>query len=268
VKIAGPRSVLSKVASIEARITNPTTIEQTTVFDAVLVALDAEGNELDMAQCEFVDLSTLNIKVTVPVEAVRVVDFSCTVLNTPTGLSALGDKLITISPPSITVIGTQANVDAFANSVKNLLTVNFDELTPDNLTQTISIAEYLQNYNVREQSNTQEIAVSVNVEDFAQKEFELQIGSKLNNIIIQNVPEGMTAQVSLTTVKFTVVGKLSYLNRIRDKDFTAELLLQEGASDRGGRASVRIHIAKDRYDAFKDMWVYYGDEISCYVVLE
>ena len=267
VKISGPRSVLSKVASVEARIATPATIEQTTVFDAVLVALDAEGNELDMTQCEFVDLSTLNIKVTVPVEAVGEVRFEYEIYNAPTGLAALGKDLVTISPEIVTLVGSKANVDASVEILKNLFVIDFDTLTPDNLTQVISLKEFLKP-GVRVEGDINEVTVSVNVEDFATKEFELQIGSAYKNTTIKNIPEGMHAQVLPTTVKFVVVGKASYLNRLKDKDFTLELNLPDGASLGNNRANVRIHIAEDRYDDFKDMWVYYADGISCVVTLQ
>ena len=265
VKISGPRSVLSKVASVQARITNPQTIEQTSVFDAVLMALDADGKELDMSQCEFVDLSSLNIKVTVPVEAVRVIDFHCTVLNTPAGLAELGDKLITISPPSITVVGPLANVETFVDSVKNLTTIDFDKLKADNLTQVFSLNLPA---SVRVLDGTSEVSVSINVEDFSSKEFELPIGSTLKNTKLLNVPAGMQAQALSTTVKFTVIGKTSYLNRLEPKDFTAELTLPDGATAGNHPCSLRIRITDKRYDDFKNMWVYYGDGISCVVTLQ
>ncbi len=265
VKISGPRSVLSKVASVQARITNPQTIEQTSVFDAELMALDADGKELDMSQCEFVDLSSLNIKVTVPVEAVRVIDFHCTVLNTPAGLAELGDKLITISPPSITVVGPLANVETFVDSVKNLTTIDFDKLKADNLTQVFSLNLPA---SVRVLDGTSEVSVSINVEDFSSKEFELPIGSTLKNTKLLNVPAGMQAQALSTTVKFTVIGKTSYLNRLEPKDFTAELTLPDGATVGNHPCSLRIRITDKRYDDFKNMWVYYGDGISCVVTLQ
>ncbi|MBE6792177.1 MAG: hypothetical protein E7534_01580 [Ruminococcaceae bacterium] len=265
VKISGPRSVLSKVASVQARITNPQTIEQTSVFDAELMALDADGKELDMSQCEFVDLSSLNIKVTVPVEAVRVIDFHCTVLNTPAGLAELGDKLITISPPSITVVGPLANVETFVDSVKNLTTIDFDKLKADNLTQVFSLNLPA---SVRVLDGTSEVSVSINVEDFSSKEFELPIGSTLKNTKLLNVPAGMQAQALSTTVKFTVIGKTSYLNRLEPKDFTAELTLPDGATAGNHPCSLRIRITDKRYDDFKNMWVYYGDGISCVVTLQ
>ena len=265
VKISGPRSVLSKVASVQARITNPQTIEQTTVFDAELVALDADGKELDMSQCEFLDLSSFNIKVTVPVEAVRVIDFHCTVLNTPAGLAELGDKLITISPPSITIVGPLANVETFVDSVKNLTTIDFDKLKADNLTQVFSLNLPA---SVRVLDGTSEVSVSINVEDFSSKEFELPIGSTLKNTKLLNVPAGMQAQALSTTVKFTVIGKTSYLNRLEPKDFTAELTLPDGATAGNHPCSLRIRITDKRYDDFKNMWVYYGDGISCVVALQ
>lgn len=265
VKISGPRSVLSKVASVQASITNPQTIEQTSVFDAELMALDADGKELDMSQCEFVDLSSLNIKVTVPVEAVRVIDFHCTVLNTPAGLAELGDKLITISPPSITVVGPLANVETFVDSVKNLTTIDFDKLKADNLTQVFSLNLPA---SVRVLDGTSEVSVSISVEDFSSKEFELPIGSTLKNTKLLNVPAGMQAQALSTTVKFTVIGKTSYLNRLESKDFTAELTLPDGATAGNHPCSLRIRITDKRYDDFKNMWVYYGDGISCVVTLQ
>ncbi len=265
VKISGPRSVLSKVASVQARITAPETIAQTTVFDAVLMALDAEGKEVDMSQCEFVDLSSVNIKVTVPVEAVRVIDLHCTVLNTPTGLAELGDKLISISPPTITVVGPQENVEAFISGIENLTTIDFDKLTPDNLVQSIPLDLPP---SVRVLDGTEEVIVSVNVEDFTMKEFELPIDASLGNAGIVNLPEGMKAQVLSPNVKFSVVGKSSYLDRLEEQDFTVELTLPDGAAVGNHKCSVRIQITKNSSDNFKKMWVYYGDDVSCVVTLQ
>ena len=72
VRIEGPKSVMSRIAKVVARVKKGATIQEDTVFEAAIVALDEDGKDIDLSTCT---LSAESVNVTVPVWLSQTVNF-------------------------------------------------------------------------------------------------------------------------------------------------------------------------------------------------
>lgn len=261
VVLEGPRSVTSQIASVVARITEPASISETQSFTATLVALNEKGEEVDISACKFPGLESLDVNVTVPVWVSRMVNFTCDIQNLPAGL--MGQKeLVTISPASIVVVGPEADVVAFAESVQKLATLDFDHLAPANLMQKIPLNIPA---SVRVLDDTKEVTLLVNLDGYSAKSFTLSMGTEDQNVTFSGLPAGMTATMPPQTVTFMVVGKTRQLERLDAEDFVGEIVLNDGVV--AGMERYTLRIINKAYDT---MWVCYGEDaagISVYVTI-
>lgn len=262
VTLEGPRTVMSQIASIVARISDSAAISETTVFSADLVALDANGKEVDLSDCRFTGLSSTTINVTVPVWVSRTVNFSCALQNVP---AALKDKknLVTVSPASIVLVGPQADVDMFAESVQQIATIDFDHLHPGNLTQKVALNVPS---SVQVLDNTSEVTLTVNVSSYVSRSFTLNIGTAEKNVTVSGIPTGMKAEVPTQAVTFTVVGEKKRLDRLTEKSFSGQITLGDSPAAGMNRYTLRI-----KCSGTEDTWIYYGEDaagISVYVTLQ
>lgn len=262
VTLEGPRTVTSQIASIVARISDSASISETTVFSAELVALDANGKEVDLSDCRFTDLSSTTVNVTVPVWVSRTVDFSCALQNVP---AALKDRkgLVTISPASIVIVGPQADVDTFAESIQQIGTIDFDHLSPNDLTQRVALNVPS---SVQVLDNTTEVTMKVDLSGYTSRSFTLNIGSTEKNVSVSGIPSGMTAEVPTQAVTFTVVGEKKRLDRLTEKSFSGQITLGDSPIVGMNRYTLRIRVS-----GTADTWVYYGEDaagISVYVTLK
>ncbi len=261
VTLEGPRSVTSQIDSIVARITESATISETQAFGATLVALNEKGEEVDVSSCKFTGLETPDVNVTVPVWVARTVEFTCDMLNVPAGLAG-NKELLTISPSSIVVVGPEADVVAFAESVKKLPTLDFDHLAPAGLTQKIALNVPS---SVRVLDDTKEVTLSVNLGDYSAKSFTINMGTAENNVTVSGLPAGMTATVPTQSVTFMVVGKARQLEKLDVEDFVGEIALAGEVI--AGMERYTLRIINKAYDT---MWVCYGEDaagISVYVTI-
>ena len=262
VTLEGPRSVTSQIASIVARISDSAAISETTVFSAELVALDADGKEVDLSDCRFTDLTSTTVNVTVPVWVSRTVDFSCALQNVPAALKNRKD-LVTVSPASIVIVGPQSDVDTFAESIQQISTVDFDHLSPDNLTQRVALNVPS---SVQILDNTTEVTVKVNLSGYTSRSFTLNVGTAAKNVTVSGIPEGMTADVPTQAVTFTVVGEKKVLDRLTEKSFSGRIALGDSPSAGMNRYTLRIQMS-----SAGNSWIYYGEDaagISVYVTLK
>lgn len=267
VTLQGPESVISRVNKVVARITEEAVIAEPKTFTAQLLALDEQGAEIDLSQCHVMayerddeggvstvltELTGRTLEVTVPVETYQEITFSYQTAHQPSGLTDLS-SLITISPPSITLIGDKAALEACADQLADLGTLDFDKISPENNTFTIplNLPE-----NVRVLEGVSEVKVTFNTKGYSKKVIELNLeGTKeYKPLEFQNVPEGTTVTPRTKTLSVTLVGPTRTLSSIREKDLS--VVIDMGESDVGFiKYLVRVNI-KD----YNNVWVYYGEE--------
>ncbi len=249
VYVEGPKTVVSKIASIKAKILKPSAISEVTAFDAELVALDADGNEVDMKYCTFQGMTGSGVTVTVPVNVHRVVDFEYTLSNLPKAYEGNG-SFYTISPSSIEVVGTPERVDAFVKSVENLGVFDFRHIgigdnkktIPLNVPQGILVLD-----------GTTEVTVEFAMDGFGQKMLDLPLTS--SNITVVNDPDGRVS-ISRQTIKdIRLIGPADTLDQITASDLS--VIVDVEGIEATGAVPLKVDVQVNGYN---NVWVYYGPE--------
>ncbi len=251
VYVEGPRTTVSKIASVKARITKPAAISTVTAFEAELVALDENGDEVDMTYCTFGGMTDSKVTVTVPVNIHRVVNFEYTLANLPEAFSGQ-EGFCTVTPSSIEVVGTPERVDAFVESVQNLGTFDFHHIGLDDSQQTIPL-NVPQGILVLD--GTTDVTVDFSMSGFGQKILDLPLTS--SNITVVN-DQDMRVSVSRQTIMgIRVIGPAETLEAITAEDLS--VTADVAGVDATGAVPLQVDIQVNGYD---DVWVYYGAETA------
>jgi YbbR domain-containing protein len=256
IKIEGPQTVITRIATVSAKVENGGEIGKTTRFSAKLHALDFDGNEVSLENCHVLQLdgSENTVEVTVPVWVQQKVPLTYTLANRPTGISENG--LVTLTPSTITMVGEAEALAAAASTIGNLGTVNFDRLTPEDSSMTVSL-NVPTGVQVLE-GNTVEL--SLNLKKYTKKSISYSIKG-LEDVKIENIPAGKSITLNSQVLSNIILcGPKGTLDKITSKD----LLLTLDASSNTGTGSVR-YLVRVTVPKYQDIWVYYGkDEASLY----
>lgn len=255
IQVEGPQTAVKRIASVVAKIEEGGAIETTTRFTAVLKALDADGNEVDAANCRFTGATADNtLDITVPVWVQKSVALSYELKNKPDGISQNG--LVRLTPSTITLVGEAAALDAAATTIGNLGVIDFDRLTPADAETTVSL-------NVPTGIKVLEgnaVLVQLAIDNYTTKTLSYAV-SGLDDVTVENMPSDKKLSLQSQVLSDIVLcGNAATLRRITAKD----LKLTLDASDSTATGSVRyvVRITVPQYD---NVWVYYGkDDASAY----
>ncbi len=247
VRLEGPRAVMDTIASVVAKVEETATLEKTKRFSADLLALDAQGAQVDLSDCTFVTPADGKVDLTVPVWVQRKVPLTYELLHAPEGL---GKNVVSLSMDTITLIGEEEELDRVAATVADLGVIDFDRLLPEEAEMTV----YLKNpTNVRVLEGD-EVTVTLSVGNYTTKKITYSVGS-IEDVVVENLPEGKT--LTLQNQKLTDIvlcGPTAVLQRIKAEDL--RVTLDAGSSTATGsvRYDVRIDVPK-----YSNVWVYYGE---------
>lgn len=184
--LEGPATQMNRIAKLVARVEEEATISDAQVFPAALVALDAEGNEVDLSNCTYVDAdSTTPLNVTVPVLVYQKVTFQYTVENMP---SYYKKDTFRIEPASIEFWGAPSVVEAFTDQISDLGVFDFDNLKPEDAERTISLNVP---DGIKVVGDVGEVKAIFDVNNLKSKTLsvELTLGK---NLIVNNQPAGIS----------------------------------------------------------------------------
>lgn len=256
IRLEGPKTTIDKVVSLVARVQTDKPISAVQVFTADLIALDADGNEVDLKGCTFINPSTGDpiqldtINVTVPVHIQRTVDFSYELLHVPPAFES-NPNLITLSVPSITLVGPQESVESAANSLANLGTFDFDHLTPADAVRVIPL-NIPQGVTVLE--NVSEVTVRLDIAAYASKTVELTLMTA-QDVTFLNRPADKVITVAQQVKQIQIFGSAASIEAITAADLKATV--DAGSNPNSGSVRYPMRIDVPGYD---DVWVYYGAE--------
>lgn len=253
--IEGPRNTINRIEKIEARVEAESAISKTTWFTASLVALDKDGADVDLTSCEFLTPESGVIDVEVPVEEIRVVDFTYQLVNVPAGLR---DKnLVTLSPSFVTLRGEPEDLEEMAASIANLGTIDFNDLRPDDHTKKITLSVpagiSIEDAGV---AGGEEFVVtmSLDIEKYSTKTLSYSIGSA-QDVTVKNLPDGVRLTLQSKKISNIVLcGDSRDLKKITAADLVVEL----DAAGSSGTGSVRYSVTVS-VPQYPSVWVYYGD---------
>jgi YbbR domain-containing protein len=255
VTIEGPRSVVGKIASVKAVVNKGATISELTTFPATLNAFDEDGKPVkDIELCTFTGLSQdLSVNVVVPVWEKRTIKFNYKYENMPEGFKNYSN-FITISPPSIEILGAPEQIDTFADEIAYLGVFDFNHISLDNKNMEIQL-DIPQAITVID--GTTEVDVAFKMDGFISKKLEIRLDNQNTTVI--NRPDGASYSLSTQKISVTLIGDRNSINKIKASDLSAVI---DMANE--GTAGVREFKAIIKVKGYKDVWVYYGTSESGY----
>lgn len=254
VTVVGPREVVKQIARVVPRIEKAQTITATTRLDARLLALNKDGDEVDITMCEFAEMAGNTVSITVPVWTERKVDLTYSLVNVPSGLKT--DTLVTLSnalsdsTSSITLAGEADALDLVTGSIGNLGVFDFDRLLPDKATFTKELA--LPSGVTVVEGNT--VTVKLALDKYVTKKFTVAVRGT-EDVTVKNLPEGKTLTLQEQQVEFTLCGDSKQLSRIKADDLVMEV--DASAVDESGTVRYAVRVSTPDHPA---VWAYYGED--------
>lgn len=107
ITITGPRTVINSIDTVAAKTKVNKTLSESKTFDADIVLLDEKNKEIS---AENLQLSTDNVKITVPISKMKKVPVKVDFANTPKDFDK-GSIKTSVDHSNITIIGTPETVD-------------------------------------------------------------------------------------------------------------------------------------------------------------
>ena len=246
VTIEGPKSTVSRIKRVVARVTATEPLTAIRRFEVPLTALDADGNAVELTDCAILEVPTGILRVTVPIWESRRMSLGVTAVNVPEGLDAL--TLLTVEPQEIEVLGPTAELDALEEQLGALGTVDVRTLSVDHpsVTLPLSLPSTVRGVEVPTVAT-----VSLNGETIAQK--ELTVTADETNVIFLGGDSKKVAVEAKTFDGLVVVGNLESVQKLTKEDirFTVQLEAEE--------SWYTPTVSVEGYD---DVWVYLPEMLA------
>jgi hypothetical protein len=195
----------------------------------------------------------LSVNVVVPVWEKRTIKFNYKYENMPEGFKNYSN-FITISPPSIEILGAPEQIDTFADEIAYLGVFDFNHISLDNKNMEIQL-DIPQAITVID--GTTEVDVAFKMDGFISKKLEIRLDNQNTTVI--NRPDGASYSLSTQKISVTLIGDRNSINKIKASDLSAVI---DMANE--GTAGVREFKAIIKVKGYKDVWVYYGTSESGY----
>lgn len=256
ITVNGPKSTVEKIDSIVARVTTEEVISENAQYSVPLMALDANGNPLDITYCEFAELPEGFVSMTVPIWEERIIDIGYSVINVPAGID-VNEMLIT-EPATLDLLGPTAELDVLEAQLKNLGEIDFSmlSLTKDMVEFPLAIPSTVVMVN-----EADAVTVSLKRDDLAQKSLALTATS-------QNVTVKGSAGKYLVTIpqqslgNILVVGKKDSITSMTMAGLAIEVDI--GTSPVEGTKQYQATIRIKGYD---DVWICQDTTVTMFVTL-
>lgn len=256
VTVSGPKSEVSQIAKIVAKVKNAKAIADVTDFAGKLVAYDAAGNELSISHCTFDGLTdkmgkaTSDVTVTVPVLEHKTVTFNYNLANLPAAYTGISG-FCTVSPASIELIGTPDLIKSYAASIGNLGTFDFNHINLNTMQQKVMLNIPV---GLTVMDGTSQVSVTFAAPDLTAKKVDLSLASSLGNVQIINLHDGREAGVALQKITgITLIGSAKSIAAINASNLSAVVDMANSADTGTLEKKATIHVS-----GYDDVWVYYG----------
>ncbi len=260
VTLSGPQSVIAKIDTIVARVTDKEVLSDMKQFSVPLVALDKEGDEVDLTYCSVSEVPTGLVSMTVPLWEQRRIEIGYSLENTPKGFEDMGDLLIT-EPAFLDVLGPSAELDALEKQLVQIGTVDFTMLSTSN--DALKFPLVIPS-TVRAIDSPEAIIVRLNTENLSEKTISFVPSTK--NITFTGAAKSLKISVPQQTFDdIVLVGDADSIDAISSEDIKLEVNVGQSPF-----IGTRQYVARLIIDGYDDVWAYYGsdaDGIRVYVTL-
>ena len=257
--VDGPKSVVTKIDTLVARITTEEVLSDIKQYTVPLVALDQDGQTLDLSYCTFKEVPTGMVTLTVPIWEQRHIDIGYTLKNVPSGIDT--ETMLTTEPQGLDVLGPSAELDALEEQLTNIGTVDFATLSVKN--SSVSFPLTIPS-TVRVIDSPTEVTVSLNTDNLSQK--TLTLVPAPNNIVLRGDTKSLKVTIPQQTLdQIVLVGDATAINAITSAALSLEIDLGDSP-----QAGTKQYTAKLVINGYDDVWAYYGTDqegIKVYITL-
>lgn len=245
ISLSGPRSDINRIDKVVATVSDEASIGESTVFTATLAARDESGKTID--SLTFAKAEDGVVSVTVPVLVYREMALTPTVLHVPAGY-ADNNQLVTVAPSKLELWGIPSEIDDYIASVQQMLTVDFDHLKPDGLTQTISLEA---SEAIRPVNGKETLTLKVNTGSVTTRTFEVTLDE--SNFSAKELPAGHTVSTKQTKVTVTLCGSARALNSIKASNIRLSAAMPQVTA---GLQTAKARVSVPNNDT---VWAVYDD---------
>jgi len=217
IQIKGPRTDIQIIDTVQAIAEVNKTLSATESFDAKIVLLDKNGNQID--QTPFT-IETDIIKISVPILKKKEVSIKTVFQNAP-DIYQTDQINSTLSEELITIIGPPETVDTI-DSI-SLEPIDFESISPDN--KSFDVALQLPTA-VKSVDNIKTITVIINVDNMITKQFNVFTFTPVN------LASDLTVSLPYSVKNVKICGPKSIVSSIATGDLYAEIDLSgKGAGE-------------------------------------
>ncbi|MBQ9415000.1 MAG: hypothetical protein IJU16_07740 [Clostridia bacterium] len=242
--VEGPKTVVDKIASLVARVPDEETIADIKQYEVEVLALDASGSEIDIADCSFKEITGKTVNLTVPVWVERTIPLSYTIQHAPSGYDL--EEILSIEPKEIRVLGAASELEELAELLKDIGTVDFAELSLSKPTQTFDLDLPS---TVRLVEGATEATVTLDTENMSEKALDLTVTADM--VTIQGEAGSKTVTVAQQKLNdLLLVGNEASIEAITASDL--RVTIDIGDAPTAGTKAYPAQLSVAGYD---DVWV-------------
>ncbi len=230
ITITGPRTVINSIETVRAKAGVNKTLSQSETFDASVVLFDKDEKEISP---ENLQLSTNQVKITVPISKKKTVPVKVDFSNTPKNFnkSSINAK---VDHSEVTIIGTPETVD----KIKEVSLSPIDITTLTNKAQTLEVSAKLPE-GVRMFDAIESFEVTVNLTGYRERTISV------SRIVYNGLSDGLSTS-GLTGIKnVKICGPSNVVRNLPESAAYAEINLTD---KKAGAHAVNAVISFEGYD--------------------
>ena len=248
--VSGPRTMVSRIASVAAVIDESAVIDEAKTFTARLEARDETGAVLQSVS--FKNAEDGQVSVTVPVMVYRRIQLTPSLLHIPAAYQG-NSSLITVSPATLDIWGVPSEIDEYVNTLQSRIQLDFDRLYPGNLTQQVTLETV---EGIRIANGVSSLKLQVHLDGITTRRMDVPVNS--STLRISHVPSGFTVTGSQSLLSgVTLCGSSKVLSQIKASDL--QVTVDASAIAATGKQTVAARITVNGKNT---VWAYYGEAKS------
>lgn len=207
ITIKGPRTQMSKIATVAAVANIDKVVSETAEYPAAIVLYDDKGQEISS---EYFQISLETVDVIVPVLKEKRVDIKIDSASS----SAINYIKYSLSQNNVLLRGEPSEIDKITNAT--IAGIDFSKISAKNVDDNgkVVIDAALDIPSTIEVRDLDDLKIEIDLTNYVNKTFRVQ------NLETKDLAEGLTASFSSDYVEVTVCGPVNIVNMVTAKDLT------------------------------------------------
>ena len=230
ITIKGPRTVINRIATVEAYAAVNKTLSESTTYDAEIRLYDEQGAAIDMTN---LTLSENAVKVTVPISKRTTVPVVADFTNLPDGFQK-SSIAYSIDHQTVTVIGTPEAIDKITKVTLSAIDITSVSVTSNKFDVSPKLPD-----GVRLFDSIEHFTVTVNTSGYDEKTFTV------SSVRYKGLSAGLNATSDTVIRNVRICGPKNVIAKLKDNMLYALVDLSDKAA---GEHTVSALIRSDSYN--------------------